>query len=204
VLGVGVDASDEQIKDAYRAKARFSHPDMGGNEEEFKMVNESNEILSNPIRRKHYDETGETAEQDPEAAKRMAFRDFMQIFANVAASGVQPVVSNVRSTVINERLKLTKKRQEFTLVVERMRAALKKLTFKEGKDREDFLFAGIELSISDNMQQVTAIDKALEHLDRVLGICEWYQEQIDQPATTPFGSVQGGRATYTSWRTTTT
>ena len=59
-LDVPVNASLETIKQRYRTLAQMHHPDKGGNEEIFKRIKLAYEILSDPVRRKQYDITGET------------------------------------------------------------------------------------------------------------------------------------------------
>ncbi|HSX52874.1 MAG TPA: molecular chaperone DnaJ [Patescibacteria group bacterium] len=59
VLGIGKSASPDEIKKAFRKAAIEHHPDKeGGNEEKFKEVNEAYEVLSNPDKRKRYDQFG--------------------------------------------------------------------------------------------------------------------------------------------------
>lgn len=63
ILGVNKNASEEDIKKAYRKLARKFHPDLNPNDKEaktrFQQINEANEVLSNPENRKKYDEYGE-------------------------------------------------------------------------------------------------------------------------------------------------
>lgn len=55
VLGVSKDATEEEIKKAFRKLAREAHPDKGGDTETFQKIQEAYEVLSNPERRREYD-----------------------------------------------------------------------------------------------------------------------------------------------------
>lgn len=57
-LGVSRDASADEIKKAFRKLAREHHPDAGGDEAKFKDINEAYEVLSDPEKRKTYDQFG--------------------------------------------------------------------------------------------------------------------------------------------------
>lgn len=62
ILGVGKTASAKDIKNAYRKLARKYHPDLNPNDKEakkkFQQINEANEVLSDPEKRKKYDQYG--------------------------------------------------------------------------------------------------------------------------------------------------
>ncbi|MBN8860508.1 MAG: J domain-containing protein [Sphingobacteriales bacterium] len=63
VLGLDKSASQEDIKKAYRKLARKHHPDLNPDDKEahkrFQQINEANEVLSDPEKRKKYDQYGE-------------------------------------------------------------------------------------------------------------------------------------------------
>ncbi|HWK08198.1 MAG TPA: J domain-containing protein [Puia sp.] len=62
ILGINKTASQDEIKAAYRKLARKHHPDLNPNDKEankkFQQVNEANEVLSDPEKRKKYDQYG--------------------------------------------------------------------------------------------------------------------------------------------------
>jgi len=62
ILDLKKDATTEEIKKAYRKLARKHHPDLNPNNEEankkFQQINEANEVLSDPEKRKKYDKYG--------------------------------------------------------------------------------------------------------------------------------------------------
>ena len=73
VLGVARTATDADIKKSFRKLARKYHPDVAKDkstaEEKFKELNEANEVLSDPIKRRKYDELGanwKQAERQPQ------------------------------------------------------------------------------------------------------------------------------------------
>ena len=58
VLGLTKSASDSEIKAAYRRRVKETHPDVGGDEEEFKLVQAAYEVLGSSESRKRYDSGG--------------------------------------------------------------------------------------------------------------------------------------------------
>lgn len=63
ILGVSKNASDDEIKKAFRKLAHKHHPDKaGGDEKKFKEINEAYQILSDKAKRSQYDQFGKTFE----------------------------------------------------------------------------------------------------------------------------------------------
>ncbi|HVN89092.1 MAG TPA: DnaJ C-terminal domain-containing protein [Candidatus Binataceae bacterium] len=79
-LGVERSATADQIKSAYRKLARKHHPDVNPNNKEaerkFKEINEAYQVLSDPEKRKKYDELG--ADWEHGASQEEVFRRYAQ------------------------------------------------------------------------------------------------------------------------------
>ena len=63
LLDIDKNASEQEIKKAYRKLAVKCHPDRGGNEEEFKNISKAYQTLSDKNKRKIYDLTGSIDEE---------------------------------------------------------------------------------------------------------------------------------------------
>lgn len=93
ILGISKSASQDEIKAAFRRLAMEHHPDKGGNQEEFKKINEAYQTLGNPETRQQYDQYGSTFEQMRSkggASGFEGFRDwagFMDAFRNNGGGG---------------------------------------------------------------------------------------------------------------------
>lgn len=70
-LGVARTATDDEIKKAFRSLARRYHPDVAKDkktaEAKFKEINEANEVLSDPVKRRKYDQLGANWEEEARA-----------------------------------------------------------------------------------------------------------------------------------------
>jgi DnaJ-class molecular chaperone len=122
ILGVSKTATEKEIKAAYRKLARKHHPDVNqGNrqaEARFKEINEANEVLSDPQKRRRYDELGANwdavrssgpaagrgwpggfrVETEGSAAEGMGgFSDFFRTFFSGGGGGFEEFVQQPRA-----------------------------------------------------------------------------------------------------------
>ncbi|KAJ3726311.1 hypothetical protein EV361DRAFT_896069 [Lentinula raphanica] len=81
LLEVDPNASESDLKKAYRKKALRAHPDKGGDAEVFKEITHAYEVLSDPQKRRMYDEGGEAGLNDAGGMGGMDPQDlFSQLF----------------------------------------------------------------------------------------------------------------------------
>lgn len=83
ILGVNKNATQDEIKKAYKKLARKYHPDLNPNDADaqrkFQEINEANEVLSNPENRKKYDEYGENWKHaDAFNAQQQQYQQYQQ------------------------------------------------------------------------------------------------------------------------------
>ncbi len=95
ILGVDRNADEKEIKKAYRRLARQFHPDMKPGdkaaEARFKEINEANEVLSDPEKRRKYDELGQNYQRWQQAGGAPGGFDWSQWMASQGqARGGQP------------------------------------------------------------------------------------------------------------------
>lgn len=78
ILGVNKNATQDEIKKAYRKFARKYHPDLNPNDldakKKFQQINEANEVLSDPEKRKKYDQYGQDWKHADEFEKQRQYQ----------------------------------------------------------------------------------------------------------------------------------
>lgn len=91
LLGVSEDASQEEIKKAYRKKAKKYHPDSNSetaDEEKFKKINKAYDVLSDEEKRRKYDQFGKQGvEGHAGRGQRRAASNFQDLFEQIFGGG---------------------------------------------------------------------------------------------------------------------
>ena len=106
ILGVSRTATADEIKSAYRKLAKKHHPDLGGDPEKFKEINQAHDTLSDPNKKTQFDYGGfNPGAQAYRSGSHFHFEDvfnnedFMNIFAQAAGfpgGRRRPKNSNIR------------------------------------------------------------------------------------------------------------
>ena len=85
LLGVSRDASEKELKSAFKKKAMQHHPDKGGNPDTFKQINEAYQTLSDNEKRQMYDQYGTADPQQLNQNQEFHFNtgNFQDVFSQM-------------------------------------------------------------------------------------------------------------------------
>jgi len=93
ILGINKSATPKDIKNAYRKLARKHHPDLNPNDKDakknFQQINEANEVLSDPEKRKKFDQYGKDWQHAEEFEKQKQYQQQSSGTRGTRSSGAQ-------------------------------------------------------------------------------------------------------------------
>jgi curved DNA-binding protein CbpA len=178
ILGIDRNAKQDDVKKAYRAKAKESHPDVNdGVEDGFKDVNMAYRTLSDEEKRKTYDETG-YYEDDKSAGPSIEDKAFAYIAHQIATIrskwGIWLRFINVLDELKEEMKKPLEKCHkdkaeaiEIKEAIEQVAARIKKKgakkdTTEEEMDKTDKMVQAVLRSTADQDKMIAAADEFIE------------------------------------------
>jgi len=95
-LGVTNNATQADITNAYRRKARKAHPDMGGDLADMKRLTVAYDAIGDEDRRKRFDETGKTGEPPGQIATLLV-NTLNQVLLDIRQQGADPERADITS-----------------------------------------------------------------------------------------------------------
>lgn len=178
VLGVPRQATGDQIKAARRRHARDLHPDREhGDQSKMARINAAYEVLSDPERRKRYDETGQTsAEQTREQAVRQVF-----------VKALHSVINDKGNLVLNLRRTMSEAIDESTRLIEEAEEAVKLARkrarrIKQAKGADSLLLETLEAHAASGEDAVAKAKYQLEILSDARKLVDGYEsDEEDVP-----------------------
>ena len=102
LLGVGRDADTAAIRSAYRVRAKRAHPDAGGSAEVFARLKHAHDVLADPVRRKRYDETGDTTETIVNNRRAEVITQIAMVVNAIIGTSVERGVNYLTYDLVNE------------------------------------------------------------------------------------------------------
>lgn len=191
ILGVNKNASQAKIKKAYYAKANIHHPDKGGDEAEFKLIAEAYAILSDPDKRKRYNETGETAQPKNEKIINEAILN--AFLGALRADALNPLSAAVKK-IKTDREELLMNKMKFEIA----RSKLQSKRDLVSTSSEMNLFQGlVDQELGNIDRSLKMLSESISYADRCLAILETYSWLGEQPGIVFTGGCKESVHHYT-------
>jgi curved DNA-binding protein CbpA len=177
LLGLKRAATREEVRKAYRRKAKSSHPDSGGSEEAFNALTAAHDVLADAKRRERYDSTGEIEQARPDnfdgsAIEVIAQKLGMIIHAEQELTSLD--IGAVIEQAIREDIALRKSSiANQRRAVERA-AALRARVKRKANNADNMLARVIDWHESSAQDHVKRNEEAVRAMERALEILEGY------------------------------
>lgn len=188
ILGVDKNATEEEIKAAYRAKAKKNHTDVGGDNDKMVAITKAYGVLKDPKKKEHYDNTGQ--EELDGFDKR--FRAFIQeIFIKIIETDnvdvnhmdlIDLFKQNLDGMLSNGQNLLNKTERN----LKKMRSTLDRIVSEE----DGAIFEVVNGNIQRLEKEVNLIELDIEFVEDCLEVLNSYHYKFDQrESPMSFGTV---------------
>ena len=171
--------TSEEIKQKYRILAQLHHPDKGGDVEKFKRMKLAYEVLSDPIKREHYDSTGDHYDDinlDSEVMARLAM---------MVTQFVQHINPEIDDLILKMRIEIRALQQltnnaivECNNLIHKMNIISKKIKLK--KEGENVLKSVIDKKILGLHTELIHHKRGLIVFYRMLEVLDDYHFSSDE------------------------
>lgn len=178
-LRIDKTATPAAIKAAYRTRAKETHPDNGGDRDEFERVQAAYDLLSSPQRRLTYDKTGRTEEpkeaQDTAALSILAGLIEGFIGADNPDLFAVDLVELMRDKLDQERDAIIAKMVEYAAAADRIKRLMKRFKRKRGKTGPDFVTPIFQRRLDQTLDAGKQCELHLKNLESALQLLEDWQ-----------------------------
>lgn len=195
-LGVPRDADAKTIKRAWKKRAMEHHPDRGGDANNFALVRQAYDVLSDPVKREFYDTHGEAPPTTD--IERQAYEMLGEMFAQVAEQNQwRPLnyVAVMKSNILQSNRTHMNKINELRGQIAAIGQGIPELT---AGGPEDLFAAAVEWRRNNIRTQVAKLEQVVEVGTRALKVLELYRDTFTPPPQPAPGMVQWTRPTW-SW-----
>jgi len=143
LLGVPSGAEPHEIKAGYRKRAAATHPDVGGDTDEFVRVREAYDVLSDEARRREYDHTGKWDRRLVQDSRSRMQTFLAELFSMAIGEGIafderQPLMEMMRSTAEKQRGEMAAMVEGVTALIANLRG-LRERIYRPDDGRNTFV-----------------------------------------------------------------
>ena len=178
-LGLLPDCTPAEIKQQYRLLAHQHHPDRGGDEEKFKRIKFAYEILSDPVKRAHYDSTGENYDQvnvDNEVITRLS---------NMISQFTQQINPDFDDLIVTMKVDVQQAQHQTHNAIIQCNAMIHKLNtiaqkIKMKKEGENLLRSFVEEKIKHHYNELASHQMTLIIYKKMLEMLEDYHFSLEE------------------------
>ena len=171
--------TSEEIKQKYRTLAQIHHPDKGGDEEKFKRIKSAYETLSDPIKRAHYDSTGEhydVAGIDTEVITRLS--NMISHFTQIINPDLDDLILKMKVDINQAQQQTHGAIAECHIVIKKLTTISKKIKLK--KDGENLLKSFVDKKIAHKKSELALYERSLLVFNKMLEVLEEYHYSNDE------------------------
>jgi curved DNA-binding protein CbpA len=188
-LGVSAAASSDEIKHAFRSKAKSAHPDKGGDAAAFRAITHAYAVLGSPDRRARYDAHGDDAD-NPDNAFAAAFSLVQQaidsIIDQMLAKDDDPCQLDVMAIL---KANFDKNASDIANEIARIEARLAMLTkiakrFRVKRGRPNFMRRSTESKMQAARADIATGKDALKNMLAGRALLDDYEFEFDAPPPT--------------------
>jgi len=173
VLGVKKDASQDQIKKAYRGKAVNAHPDKGGSQEDMAELSRAYSTLKDNVKRIEYDRTG----KEPEDTQSLSRDIIMNVFIDILNLPEEPVncLATAIASINNRIHDLNKERKGVVGKINSLKQRRTRITKKKEDNQVNLWQVLIDKQLEGGNGIIAEVDKRIKAHEDALKMLEDYE-----------------------------
>jgi curved DNA-binding protein CbpA len=181
-LGLARGADPEAVKAAYRSAAKREHPDRGGDAKRFDRIQRAYEVLGDPLRRAHYDTTGEIDGNSPMAEEQEAVALLQQLISGVVFGKADLTRNDLIGATLGAgqaaREQLSAKTAEIAENLARIATVRERLCWM-GVDGSDVISSLLEHQERELRLSLPRVERALRVNERAMKMLRNYVYRVD-------------------------